>query len=67
MCKRINKLNIDINDSTIDDNDNDLIIAVDNTGIKITHRGQWISDKWGAQNNKKRRKGYLKIHIAVDV
>ncbi len=36
-------------------------------GIKITNRGQWISDKWGAQNNKKRRKGYLKIHIAVDV
>ncbi len=69
MCKRVNKLNIDINDSKIDyDNDNDLIIAVDSTGIKVTNRGQWISDKWGAQNNKKRRKGYLKIHIAtVDV
>src|SRR3954451_6635134 len=37
------------------------------TGIKITNRGKWISDKWGAQNNKKKRKGYLKIHIAVDV
>ena len=37
-------------------------------GIKVTNRGQWISDKWGAQNNKKRRrKGYLKIHITVDV
>ncbi len=68
MCKRINKLNIDINDNKIDDNDNDLIRAVDSTGIKITNRGQWISDKWGAQNNKKRRgKGYLKIHITVDV
>jgi transposase len=69
ICKRVNKLNIDINDSKMNEyNDEDyLIIAVDSTGIKITNRGQWISDKWGAQNNKKKRKGYLKIHIAVDV
>jgi hypothetical protein len=24
-------------------------------------------DKWSAQNNKKRRKEYLEIHIAVDI
>jgi len=38
-----------------------LIIAIDSTGIKVTNRGQWIRDKWGI------RKGYLKIHIAVDI
>jgi hypothetical protein len=58
-------LNININDSKMDDDDY-LIIAIDSTGIKITNRGQWILDKWGPQNNKK-RKEYLKIHIAVDV
>jgi len=67
ICKRINKLNIDINDNEIDDDDDDdgLIIAVvDSTGIKVTNRGQWISDKWGTQNNKK-KKGYLKIHMLL--
>ncbi len=66
MCKRIHKLNIDINDRKIDDDNNNLSVAVDSTGIKVTNRGQRISDKWGAQNNKKMRKTeYLKIHIAV--
>lgn len=66
ICKRINKLNIHINNSKIDDDD-DLIIAVDSTGIKITNRGQWMYDKWGGKTKKMRKKGYLKIHIAVDI
>jgi len=36
---------------------------VDTTGIKITNRGQWMDEKWNTQN----RKGYLKIHVAVDI
>ncbi len=72
ICKRVNKLNIDINDSKMNEYDDDdyLIISVDSKGIKITNRGQWISDKWGTQNDKKRRrmrKGYLKIYIATTV
>ena len=47
----------------MDDDDDDLIIAVDSTGIKVTNRGQWMPDKWDAQNKKK---GYLKIHVAVN-
>ncbi len=39
-----------------------IIIAIDSTGIKVTNRGQWIRDKWNVK-----KKGYLKIHIAVDV
>ena len=38
--------------------------AVDSTGIKVTNRGQWMSDKWNTQNKKK---GYLKIHVVVNI
>ena len=41
-----------------------IVIAIDSTGIKVTNRGQWMKEKWNVRNNKK---GYLKIHIAVDV
>ena len=61
--RRINKLDIKIKDnkSNKEFEYDYLIIAIDRTGIKVTNRGQWIRDKWGT------RKGYLKIHIAVDI
>ena len=64
ICRRINKLDIDIN-SSIENDDNDvvIIIAADSTGIKVTNRGQWMQDKWHIKN----KKGYLKIHVAVDI
>ena len=40
-----------------------IVIAIDSTGIKITNRGQWMRDKWHIKN----KKGYLKIHVAVNV
>ena len=61
-------MNVDINrDIQIDNvDDNNLIIAIDSTGIKVTNRGQWMYDKWG--DGTKTRKGYLKIHVvAVDI
>lgn len=61
ICKRINRLNIDIKRENVVD---DLIITIDSTGVKVTNRGQWMSDKWHKQNKKK---GYLKIHVAVDI
>jgi len=65
ISRRINRLNIKVEDAIITDKestkDNYTIIAIDSTGIKVTNRGQWIRDKWNI------RKGYLKIHIAVDV
>jgi transposase len=68
ICKRINSLNADfhIGIKTGDDDD-DLIIAVDSTGIKVTNRGQWMSDKWGDAAGNKRKRGYLKIHVAVNI
>ncbi len=44
--KRINRLNVDIRKSkTINNDDYDLIIEIDSTGIKITNRGQWMNKK----------------------
>jgi transposase len=64
ICKRINKLNVDINDHDRKDDDDDeyIIIAADSTGIKVTNRGQWMDEKWHVQ-----RKGYLKVHVAVNI
>lgn len=62
ICKRINKLNIDIKNRDKTDNQY-IIVSIDSTGIKVTNRGQWMSDKWHKQN----KKGYLKIHVAIDI
>ncbi len=45
------------------DDNGDLILAIDSTGIKVTNRGQWMNKKWNVQN----KKGYLKIHVAVNI
>ena len=42
-----------------------IVIAIDSTGIKVTNIGLWMRDKWHIKNNNK--KGYLKIHVAVNV
>jgi hypothetical protein len=63
ISRRINKLDIKIKDNKYREFQDDyLIIAIDSTGIKVTNRGQWMRDKWNIK-----RKGYLKIHIAVNV
>ena len=65
ISRRINRLNIQVEDATITDKestkDDYIITAIYSTGIKVTNRGQWIRDKWNI------RKGYLKIHIEVEV
>lgn len=68
ICKRVNKLNDGcINSSKCNTDNNDLIIAIDSTGIKITNRGQWMIDKWNTKSKSKKKKGYLKIHVAVNI
>ena len=56
--RRVNRLDVKLDEEDYGD---DLVIAVDASGIKVTNRGDWIRHKW------KVRCGYLKIHIAVDV
>ena len=63
ICRRLGRLEIDSSSSRIDDDEEeDIVIAIDSTGIKVTNRGQWLRDKWNI-----RKKGYLKIHIAINV
>ena len=57
ISTRINRLEIKINEKL----GNDIVIALDSTGIKVVNRGEWMRHKWHV------RKGYLKIHIAVDI
>jgi IS5 family transposase len=57
ISRRINRLEIKINEKL----GNDIVIALDSTGIKVANRGEWMRHKWHI------RKGYLKIHVAVDI
>lgn len=41
--------------------DEDVTIALDSSGIKVSNRGEWMRQKWGM------RRGFIKIHLAVDV
>jgi len=41
----------------------DVVIAIDASGIKVTNRGEWRRELWGGKS----KRGYLKIHVAVDV
>ncbi len=64
ICRRTNKLDIDINSSDDDDDDVVIIIAAaDSTGIKVTNRGL----NGCKINGKQEKKGYLKIHVAVNI
>ena len=58
--KRVNKMDIKINDST-NDSDVEIILAIDSTGIKVANRGKWMRQKWHM------RREFLKIHVGVDV
>ena len=60
ISRGINKLEIKINEKL----GNDIVIALDSTGIKVANRGgEWMQHKWHV-----RKKGYLKIHVAaVDI
>ncbi|NJK78370.1 MAG: IS5 family transposase [Nanoarchaeota archaeon] len=67
--RRINRLAVKIkkddgeNANPSEEENEYIIIAIDSSGIKKTNRGQWINKKWNMQS----RKGYLKIHIAVNI
>src|SRR5919108_5600122 len=57
ISRRINNQDIRISEHV----GNDIVIALDSIGIKVANRGKWIRHKWHV------RRGYLKIHVAVDI
>jgi hypothetical protein len=58
--RRTNRHQISLDESLIESN-NPVTIAVDSSGVKVHNAGDWIRHVW------KVKKGYLKIHFAVDV
>jgi Transposase DDE domain len=58
----INKLDIKVNNHLGGDN---IVIAIDSTGVKVTNRGEWMYRK--LNDHVIARKGYLKIHVSVDI
>jgi len=60
MAWRIQRLDVKLDEDLAESNE-PVIVALDASGIKVTNRGEWIRHKW------KVKRGYLKIHIAVDV
>ncbi len=60
---RVEKMKINL-DPKVNLEKDDIVIAVDSTGIKVTNRGEWILDKW---KRKRIRKGFIKIHVDVNV
>jgi IS5 family transposase len=58
-CRRVNALDVALEPRL--DPERPVTIAVDASGIKVADRGEWVRTKW------KMRRGFLKIHIAVDV
>lgn len=56
---RVSRINVKL-DPSVHLNE-DVVIAVDSTGVKVANRGEWIRrHKWSS------RKGFIKIHVAVD-
>ena len=60
---RVARMKINL-DPKINPEKDDIVVAVDSTGIKVTNRGEWILDKW--KKKRRIRKGFIKIHVAVD-
>ena len=48
-------------DSALAKSNEPIVITLDASGLKVSNRGEWIRHKW------KVKRGYLKIHIAVDI
>jgi hypothetical protein len=59
MWWRISRVKLEL-DPSVDPNQ-DVTIAVDSTGIKVSNRGEWIRQQWGV------KRGFIKVHLAVDV
>ena len=62
ISRRISRLDLKLENKSNTREDEYITITIDSSGVKKTNRGQWMNKKWKIQN----KKGYLKVHIAVD-
>lgn len=61
LCRRTGKLKLKINRLEIG-RDEDLVIIVDSTGLKVFGEGEWKVRKHGAAKNRR----WKKVHIGID-
>ena len=59
ICRRINKLNINLKETLLKSTSS-VSLAVDSSDIKVHNGRDWIRKVW------KVKKGYLKIHFAAN-
>jgi hypothetical protein len=64
MWWRVSRINIKLN--PLVHLNEDIVIAVDFTGIKVANRGEWIRRHHHHHDKYSSRKGFIKIHVAVD-
>ena len=60
ICRRVNKVGIEIKKTLIPYKDKEVVVSLDSSGAKVTNRGEWMRQKW------KVRRGWIKVHISVD-
>ena len=58
ICRRVNKVGIEIKKTLISFKDKEVVVSLDSSGV--TNRGEWMRQKW------KVRRGWIKVHISVD-
>jgi hypothetical protein len=58
--RRTNRLDVRLDETLVKSN-SPVTIAVGSSGVKVHNAGDWVRKVW------KVKKGYLKIHFAVDV
>ena len=61
---RVSRINVKLDPSVHPKED--VVIAVDSTGIKVANRGEWIRRHDKCSSSTTTRKGFIKIHVAVD-
>jgi len=62
LFKRIAASNVPFDACLLDRED--MVVALDSTGFRVTNRGEWINH---VGETGRSRKGWLKVHVAVDV
>lgn len=59
LYQRIKNLNLglSVNPEMLSEN---VVVAMDSTGIKVSNRGEWIREKWRV------RRGWITVHTMID-
>ena len=60
LFRRIKSLDLSL-EVTSENLAENVIVAVDSTGIKVANRGEWMREKWRV------RRGWIKVHVMVDI